>query len=671
MMKKILLFILSITLLVISLLIMPEVEAITITSAPYNTYTVGPNGDLVLTQTAYEPSGVLTLSEQLLHPSDFYIKDDDLYVADTGNKRIVKVGLNGTVEVLVTGLNEPTGVHVDENNQLYVADKGSREVYIYDTSFNLIKTISKPYEQPIFGSKRPFIPLKISTGPRGIIYVTGEGATSGVMQFNYLGEFLGYLATNPTNVTFYRKVLEFFNQNLAPVTPLSPENLAVDSKGSIYTTSHTDSMQLKKFNIASKIVLSPAQLAKNAPVAVYVNDFGNIYSINDQGIIQEYDAYGNLLFMFGEYSPNTEVLGLFNNSQDIVVDSKYNIYVLDQGRSQIQVLARSEFTKLVHDGLRSLNDGLYDVTQWEDVLRMNSVFALANSVIARTYYRTGDYETALDYYLIAQDRDGYSDAYWQVRNNFLQQYLGIFLSLIIVFIALRYVLRLVDHKYEIYNPVRKIGKELNDVKILRELKLGMSVFRHPINTFHEIKHEGKASVLSASILYLLFVLLNVIAVYTVGFIFNTNNLESYNVLTSFLGTFGFLMLFVFSNYLISTLSNGEGWFKDIYIATAYALMPYILMTVPIILLSHAFTMNEMFIFQSLLFFRDAWMIILVVIMVMEVHSYSFRELAKNLLLTIFTMAVIVAILLLLFLLTSQMYDYLGSIFKEVINRVFD
>src|SRR5690606_26352358 len=131
--------------------------------------------------------------------------------------------------------------------------------------------------EPIFGLNSPFVPIKIATGPRGVIYVTGEGSVSGIMQFNRYGEFLGYLATNPTRSSLYRQILEWFNQDLAPITPISPDNVAIDAKGSIFTTSKTDYMPVKQFNIASRIVHAPFQYGEAFPSAVYVSDFGNIY----------------------------------------------------------------------------------------------------------------------------------------------------------------------------------------------------------------------------------------------------------------------------------------------------------------------------------------------------------------------------------------------------------
>src|SRR5690606_16886360 len=211
-MKKIMIIISSLVLILLT--VIPEkTYATTISSAPYDTYTVGPEGNLVLTQTAYEPAGLLVFNDILNNPQDMYIKDDLLYVADTGNKRIVRIHMDGNFEVLVSNLLEPTGIHVDENNQIYVADRSAKKIYIYDETLTLIREIDRPLE-PIFGLNSPFIPTKVSSGPRGVIYVVGEGSVSGVMQFNQYGEFLGYLATNPTQTSLYRQILEFFNQNL-------------------------------------------------------------------------------------------------------------------------------------------------------------------------------------------------------------------------------------------------------------------------------------------------------------------------------------------------------------------------------------------------------------------------------------------------------------------------
>lgn len=635
------------------------------TSAPYDTYTTGPNGRRIKTQTAYEPAGVVNQGLNLLNPEDLYIKDDLIYIADTGNKRIVKLDLDGKFEVVISNLNQPTGIHVDELNQIYVADKGNKEVYKYDQNGLLLDTFGRPKE-PIFGQNSPYVPTKIVTGPRGIMYIAGEGSTGGLIQLNYAGDFLGFYGTNETSKTWYQQLAEWFNLDLAKTIPTSPLNLAIDLKGSVFTTSVQGSNQIKKFNIASSIVLSLSD--ETQPVSIAINDFNNIYTISDQGIITEYDSYGNMIFKFGGLDQGNRVLGLFVNPVDIALDSNNNIYVLDKATSQIQMLQRAEFTVMVHQGLEDFNNGIYSIEQWEEVLRMNSMFALANSAIARARFRNLEYQEALDYYEIAADRVGYSDSFWQIRYQWMQNYLGNVLILLISFFILLKVLKWMDKKYHIYDPLRKWQKQLLEIKVIRELSLIFRMFRHPVDTFYEIKRNHKSSYLASTILFVIFIGLNVITAYQTAFIFNYTNLESYSLIREVAVLGSIIILFVFSNYLVSTLSSGEGFFKDIYQTTAYSLAPYIILTIPVVLMSHVLTFNEVFIFQAMNQIKFYWSLGLIILMMKEVHNYNIKALIKNIFLTLFVMVMIVVIVFLIYLLANQLYEYVFGIIREVIVR---
>lgn len=661
--KKI--WIASLLVLAIILSVTIDVSAVTTQSVPYETYTIGPKGRYVLTQTAYEPAGYFSTENALNSPEDIYIKNDYVYIADTGNKRILKVDQNGLTLELITGLNAPTGIHVDENDNIYVADKGDKAVYKYDSAGVLLDTILRPTE-PIFGLDSPFVPIKVATGPRGVIYVVGEGSTGGLIQLNYAGEFLSFFGTNGTTTSWYKSVADFFGVEFAKNIPISPSNVTLDNSGSVFTVSNTIDRQLKKFNISSTIILEES--SEEMLVSVVTNDFENIYTLSSEGTISEYDSYGNLIFQFGGIDKGGRVLGLFVNPVDFAVDSNNHIYVLDKGTNKIQILERSEFAAIIHQGLIDFKNGIYSIEQWEEVLRMNSVFALANSSIARALYREMDYQGALAYYLIAYDQDGFSEAFWQIRYDWLQNYLGMLLIFMIAGLVLMKGLKTVDQHYQIYQPLRKMEINLNKAKIYRELKLSLSIFRHPLDTFYEIKHRHKASYTSANIIYAGIVVVSIFAVYLTSFVFSTNDVTSFNFLRYTAMILGVIVLFVFSNYLISTLNNGEGWFKDVYISTAYALIPFVLFTIPIVILSNIMTQNEVFIYQALLFVRNGWSILLVVIMIKEIHGYSLSELIKNLVLTLFTMVMISLILFLIYILLTQMFDYIIGIVREVLLR---
>jgi hypothetical protein len=96
-------------------------KALTQQSAPYVTYTIGPNGRRVQTQTAYEPAGYFDMDLSLRLPEDMVRVGNDLYVADTGHQRIVKFNMaTGEGTVLIEGLSQPTGIHVNDEGELEI-----------------------------------------------------------------------------------------------------------------------------------------------------------------------------------------------------------------------------------------------------------------------------------------------------------------------------------------------------------------------------------------------------------------------------------------------------------------------------------------------------------------------------------------------------------------------
>ena len=154
-----------------------------------------------------------------------------------------------------------------------------------------------------------------------------------------------------------------------------------------------------------------------------------------------------------------------------------------------------------------------------------------------------------------------------------------------------------------------------------------------------------------------------------GFIFNTS------ASTVHLGLetakfFGVILLFVFSNYLVSTLFDGEGWLKDIFRGVTYSLAPILVYLPFYIILSNVLTLNETILLQIFSFFMISYTFILVFVSVKEIHNYEIMETFKNIILTIFTMLIICLIGFIIYVFGSQLLDFILSWLKEVIFRVF-
>ncbi len=664
------LFIVSLVFLLTVMVSFGVTVAETDASVPYQTYTIGPRGQRISTQTAYVPSGFVSLQDGVLFPEDIYVKEDRIYIADTGHGRILVTDLLGsTIRSLTTDdMIAPTGVFVGEDDTVYVADPDAESVFVFDADGTIRESFDRPTE-PIFGRNSPFVPMKVVVGQRGNLYIVGEGSTSGIIQLNHTGEFIGFFGTNTTGTSWQRTLSNILGVQFALNTPTSAANIAIDDQGFVYTVSPTDRKKLKRFNIASVDTLDSAVAVENL-IAVDVNNVGDIVTLAADGVISEYDSTGRLVFEFGGLDvQNSGRLGLFTSPSDIAVAQDNTLYVLDKAKGGIQTFVTSAFADLVHEGLAGFMDGIYDIAIWEDVLAMNQMFAFANSAIGQASYRTGDYEKALEYYTLAYDKPGYSNAYWQLRYTFMQNSLGVvFLSMILVFATMKSV-KVIDRRYAVLDPLRRVRDGITRKPMIAELLYVKRMMRHPLDALYDLKHRKKGTYLGASIVFALVIVLSIIYVLGPSFIFRTEDVETFNLVRHMAFVAGGIFLFVFSNYLIASINDGEGWFKDVYVGTAYALAPFIFMSLPLVGLSYGLTYYEVFIWQSANTLMFGWTILYVIIMLKEVHGYSLKELIKNILLTIITVLLLVLILFVFYVLLFQVYDYVTGLIKEVIARV--
>ena len=163
-----------------------------------------------------------------------------------------------------------------------------------------------------------------------------------------------------------------------------------------------------------------------------------------------------------------------------------------------------------------------------------------------------------------------------------------------------------------------------------------------------------------------FVALQILRVYLTGYLFNDvgRNDGLQTILMSTLP----LLLLVVCNYYVSTVRDGEGKLKDIFISFIYALSPYLVLALPLFLLSNALTYNEQALFYILSGLIYLWCGVNIVLTVMELHDYSLGKAIINILLTLVCFVLVIAFVFILYVLGYQLFNYLFSIFKEVAAR---
>lgn len=641
---------------------------------PYQTYTLDSQRRFIPTQTAYIPVGTFGKTLGLLNPEDMYIYENQFYITDSGNKRVVITDIAGNYvdEVDLDVFMLPTGLFV-KDDFLYVADKTAKKVFKIDLlTKTVVQTIEKP-TSPIYGQQNDFIPIKVAVDSSDSIYIVGEGSTSGIIQVNYAGEFVGYLGINTVTLSLRRILYNFFvkDSDLASSLPASPTNVALGQKGSILTTNVNVNETFKRLNISGKNTLLPTTLYPSSNLSdIYMNDENFVYLVAENGDVFEYDANGNMLFFFNTKDlALTQALGLSSIPKGVVTDGQGNIYILDKGYNAVHVYQRTVFVDLVHEAVTLYNDGRYLESKpiWEEIIRQNSSFALAHSALGAALLKEGKYDEALEEYYDARDYQGYSISYWEIRNIQIQENLVTWVLVIVGALIVLKISLAVFKKSPLYEGYIEKKNKLFDKKLVKELTLSLKTFKEPFDMFFDIKRYDRASYASGSIVLGLFIIVYLVNRFATGFLFRAQYLNSVFIeLTVVVGIF---LLYVVVNYLVSTLNDGEGRFKDVFIASTYILVPYILLTLPMTFLSHFLTYNEAFIYDFYNQIVVGWTFLLLIMSIKGVHNYTFFELVKNTLIIIFGMFILVLIGLLIYSFLGQLIEFVLSIIREVIYRV--
>ena len=126
-----------------------------------------------------------------------------------------------------------------------------------------------------------------------------------------------------------------------------------------------------------------------------------------------------------------------------------------------------------------------------------------------------------------------------------------------------------------------------------------------------------------------------------------------------------VLLWVISNWCLTTLFDGEGSLKDIYIATCYAFAPLPLFIILSTVLTNVFTVSEQGIVSLLVAIGWVWVAILLFFGMVVTHDYTTSKNVITTLGTIVAMCVIMFIAILFSSLVMKMASFVIGIITEI------
>ena len=192
---------------------------------------------------------------------------------------------------------------------------------------------------------------------------------------------------------------------------------------------------------------------------------------------------------------------------------------------------------------------------------------------------------------------------------------------------------------------------------------------HPFDGFWDLIHEKRGSIAAANTFMALFLLTYVLRILYTNFQFMSTAVQYLDVLEEAGSLLVPFLILCVANWAMTTLFEGKGRFRDIYIAMCYALVPYILIQLPMILISNMLTFEEGSLYSVLITLSVIWCAFLAFIGLMEVHDYGPGKTFIFIIVTIFGAAVIIFLLLVFFSLLSDAVSYFVSIYREIVYRM--
>lgn len=685
----------------------------------YPTFTRDSFDSIIFTQPAYIPTSVIgveleiedpenpgvMLPSPLQSPKDVFVDNkDQVYIADSGNNRIVHLDENYDLVRYISleddPMNGPEGIFVNDEGHIYVADTGNKRVLHLDENGNLVKDIGRPGSRFIPDDFK-YDPIKLVADKRGYLYVATLGGYRGLLQMDPDGNFQSFYGANLTKFTVLdalKRMLytEEMYANEISKLPGSVNNVTVGPNGFIYTVTagDVDEHQIKRLDIEGKNLLKTSdeltgtgstlkfgeyirpryvsgRLLQPQLIDVAVDSYGNMTAIDKSyNFINQYDTYGNLLFFWGgQSSPSSSQMGLIKNPVAVDVNSKDELLILDDQEGLLQVFELSEFGEMVYRANELTNNGFYEQSEqyWRRVLDLNAQYAPAMLGLAKAAYKREEYEVSRELFKQAGDQVGYSDSFWQIRLKWFQDRFSIFATIFIIFA----IVYLAGGRFIKRIPWVKRMKERRGesrFKFLDQMKHALYLLKHPIDGFTAIRYENKGSYWSALVILLgMYISLVINELYT-SFSFN-KVLESQVDAGSILVQFVIIWFaWVICNYLISSIYRGEGRFRDVFIGSAYALVPFIILSIPLAIISNAMTLSEEAIYQYILYGIYIWVGAMFFWKVQSLQNYGVGETVMNLLLSLFAMLVTGVLAFIIFGLTNELRMFIYEVYQEVLLR---
>jgi len=201
------------------------------------------------------------------------------------------------------------------------------------------------------------------------------------------------------------------------------------------------------------------------------------------------------------------------------------------------------------------------------------------------------------------------------------------------------------------------------------LAYSLFTMRRPLVGFWDLIHEKKGSLAAAHTIVVVAVIVEILRLTLTNFQFIIVNMEAFNVIIVILQVLLPLGLWVVANWSLTTLFDGKGKLSYIYMGTAYAMVPMVIINAVMIPVSHVITAQEGAIYWLITSIGTLWFVMLVLCAMMEIHDFTMSKTVLSSIFTLLAVGVIIFIFIMFFAVVSDGVSFIYMFAREIILRL--
>lgn len=576
----------------------------------------------------------------------------------------------------------------ETDGSVYISDTENMRVIITDKDGNFKGEILKP-DSPVVPDDFSYKPIKTAVDKKGYKYILCDGSYYGALLYSPDGKFLSFYGSNSVKSGVVQVLEDLWNrltmtdekyEKQARKFPYQFTDLCIDKEGFVYTsTGKTEASEWVQKGVIRKLAPNGNDIIESSDVVfgekeipltfgrgfyIHAQNMGGV-TVDDDDFFYTFDTTYNKIYMYDSECNNVCVFGggfdsgkqkgTFQKISAIEIAGD-DLLVIDAIKNTLTVFKCNDYGKKLKALQNKTIKGEYASTEkgWEQILDQDLNNRFAYIGLAKAAYAKGDYNQALSLSKAACDKKIYSEAYVQLRKDFIYKNIVWILAVVLLLIILLVIL-----------SKRRKKKETKPDERLGVLKDSLA---HPVLAFTKLKEKDLSSVGIGAVVLVVYYISVALQSMFGSFMFVSTDATSFNAVILLLRTVGLVLLWTVANWAVSCLLGGIGKMKEIFTVVCYSLIPMIIANFAYIILTHVFVPDEVAFLSTIMTAFTIYSAIMLIIGTIVIHDFSFGRFVASAILTVLAMAIVLFIIVLIIVLVQQFIAFGATVYNEMIFR---